>query len=187
VDPIVAAAQIVTALQTIVARNMDPTVPVVVSVCKFQAGSAFNIIPETARLAGTVRTLDDATAEHVHRRLSAIVQHVASGLGCTADVQIKRNFPVTVNDAAATDFVLRVARDVVGAAAVRVEEKAEMGSEDFAYYAQKVPGCYVLLGLRAPGAAEHPAHHSPFFNFNDEAILPGVRMMVALALAAEGT
>jgi amidohydrolase len=186
VDPITAAAQIVMALQTIVARNVDPTVPVVVSVCRFRAGTAFNIIPEEAHLGGTVRTLDDATAEMVHRRISGIAQHVALGMGCSADVEIQRNFPVTFNDAAATDFVLRVAREVVGAEAVRVEEKAEMGSEDFSYYAQKVPGCYFLLGLRAPGGADHPPHHSPYFDFNDEAILPGVRMMVALALAADG-
>jgi amidohydrolase len=185
VDPLMAAAQIVTALQTVVSRNVDPAIPVVLSVCRFQAGSAFNIIPEAAHLSGTVRTLDDATAEYVHRRLSSIVQHVATGMGCSADVRIQRNFPVTVNDPAATDFVLRVARDVVGEQSVRIQEKASMGSEDFAYFAQKVPGCYFLLGLRPPGATEHAPHHSPFFDFNDEAILTGVRMLVALALAAK--
>jgi amidohydrolase len=183
-DPIVAAAQIVTALQTVVSRNVDPVTPAVVSVCRFQAGTAFNIIPQTALLAGTVRTLEDATADKVHRRISGIAQHVASAMGCSADVQITRSCPVTSNDAAATELVLRVAREVVGAEAVHVETNPEMGAEDFSFFSRQVPGCYFLLGMRPRGQAAYPAHHSPFFDFNDEVILPGVRMMVALALAS---
>jgi amidohydrolase len=183
VDPIVAAAQVVTALQTVVSRNVDPTAQAVVTVGEFHAGTAINIIPQSAALAGTIRTLDDAVAEHIHRRLSAVAQHVSAGLGCSADVRIAREFPVTVNDPAATALLRRVARDVLGEQAVR-EQSVTMGSEDFSFLSAVVPGCYFFLGLRRTGQGEYPAVHSPQFDFNDEAILPGVRMMVALALAS---
>jgi len=99
-------------------------------------------------------------------------------------VRIERYYPVTSNDAAATEYVLRVAREVVGESAIKIEEAAEMGSEDFAYYARQVPGCFFFLGLRPPGATAYPNVHSPTYDFNDEVVLPGMRMLVAIALAA---
>ena len=98
-------------------------------------------------------------------------------------MQITREFPVTINDPAATEFLQRVAADVLGPGAVR-QQSVTMGSEDFAFLSSRVPGCYFFLGLRPAGQQEYPAVHSPHFDFNDEAILPGVRMMVTLALAS---
>ena len=183
-DPVLAAAHVVTALQSIASRNVDPTASAVVTVGKLHAGTAFNIIPQTAHIEGTVRTFEPAVAELVHGRIKAIAEQVAGGLGCSADVRIVPYYPVTANDPRATEFFLRVARGVLGEPAVRLLERPEMGSEDFSFYARKVPGCYFLLGLHPPGAEPLPPNHSPLFDFNDLAIGTGVKLLVALALSS---
>ena len=183
-DPILAAAHVVTALQSIVARNVDPTSNAVVTVGTLHAGTAINIIPDSARIEGTVRTLDDDVAKTVHDRLTAIAQQVAGGLGCSADVKIVRYYPLTANDPGATECFFRVARDVLGEPAVTTWQKPEMGSEDFSFYARQVPACFFFLGIRPPDRAECPGPHSSNFDFNDDAIITGVRLFVALALSA---
>ena len=183
-DPILAAAHVVTALQSIASRNVDPLAAAVVTVGKLHAGTAFNIIPESARIEGTVRTFEPPVAALVHERIRAIAQQVAGGLGCSADVRIEPYYPVTANDPGATDRFLRVARGVLGEAAVKSLDKPEMGSEDFSFYAQRVPGCYFFLGLHPPGAEPSPPNHSPLFDFTDAAVGIGVRLFAALALSS---
>ncbi|HUS47846.1 MAG TPA: amidohydrolase [Phycisphaerae bacterium] len=181
-DPVLAAAHVVTAIQSIVARNVDPADAAVITVGRFQAGTAVNIIPESAELAGTIRSLDDETAGLLHTRLADIARQIAGGLGCSADVHVESEYPVTANDAAATRRLMRAAAAVLGRRNTRALEKPEMGSEDFSCYCQRVPGCLFFLGVRPKGRSACPSLHSPEFDFRDEAITPGVRVMAGLAL-----
>jgi len=186
-DPIAAAAQIVSALQTVVARNADPTDAAVLTVGTFNAGRAANIIPELATLTGTTRALNDATATLIHDRLREIAQQVAAAMGCEAQVQIHAGYPATINDAQCVDDVLRTAGRVLGAERAVTLERPSMAAEDFAYYGRSdgVRGAFYFLGLRPPGQATYPGLHTATFDFNDEVIPVGVRMMCELALGAD--
>jgi hippurate hydrolase len=176
VDPVIVAAHTIAALQTIASRSVDPLESVVVSTCMVRAGDAFNIIPETAMLAGTVRTLDERVRDLVETRLKAIVESTATGFGAKASVRYERFVPVTVNDAAKTELALRVARDVAGAPNVRDDVSPTMGAEDFAHMLKARPGAYILIG-NGPS----PGLHTPGFNFNDAALPFGISYFARLA------
>jgi amidohydrolase len=182
VDPIVVGSQIVNALQTIVSRNVDITrLPAVVSVGQFQSGVRNNIIPDSARLVGTIRTFDAAVQDDIHARIRRIAEGVAAGAGATVDVQIHRYAPVTANDPALTARMLPTLERV---APGRVKESEFItGAEDFTFFQQKVPGLFVFLGITPPDqVGKAPANHSPFF-YVDEAALPtGVRALAHLAV-----
>jgi len=182
VDPIVVGSQIVNALQTIVSRNVDITrLPAVVSVGQFQSGVRNNIIPDSARLVGTIRTFDTAVQDDIHARIRRIAEGVAAGAGATVDVQIHRYAPVTANDPALTARMLPTLERV---APGRVKESEFItGAEDFTFFQQKVPGLFVFLGITPPDqVGKAPANHSPFF-YVDEAALPtGVRALAHLAV-----
>jgi amidohydrolase len=180
-DPVVCAAAIVTALQSIVARNVDPLDAAVVSVTVLQAGDAFNVIPERAVIKGTQRSLSESTRALVERRIAEVAEGVARAHGCRATVDIQRNYPVTVNDAGAVAEFERVARESLGADRVRTLAAPVMGGEDFAFYGPHARSCYWALGL-APGGAPYPPLHAPDFDFNDDAIATGVEVMCALAV-----
>ena len=180
-DPVVCAAAIVTALQSIVARNVDPLDAAVVSVTVLQAGDAFNVIPEHAVIKGTQRSLSESTRVLVERRIAEVAEGVARAHGCRATVDIQRNYPVTVNDAGAVAEFERVARESLGADRVRTLAAPVMGGEDFAFYGPHARSCYWALGL-APGGAPYPPLHAPDFDFNDDAITTGVEVMCALAV-----
>lgn len=180
-DPVVCAAAIVTALQSIVARNVDPLDAAVVSVTVLQAGDAFNVIPERAIIKGTQRSLSESTRALVERRIAEVADGVARAHGCRATVDIQRNYPVTVNDAGAVAEFERVARESLGADRVRTLAAPVMGGEDFAFYGPHARSCYWALGL-APGGAPYPPLHAPDFDFNDDAIATGVEVMCALAV-----
>ena len=179
-DPIVTAAGAVMNLQQIASREWDPTDPVVVTVGIFQAGTATNVIPDTARIEGTVRTLREpqrkVAAAMVERRLRAI----AAAGECALHFEWVPGYPATVNDPAAAAFVAEIAKHVVGAEHFYPVPRPSMGGEDFAYYLQKVPGCFFLIGLDTPGGAKSAPLHSDRFNFNDEALPVGVRMFIEL-------
>jgi amidohydrolase len=180
-DPVLAAAHIVTALQSVVARGVDPLDSAVLTVGAIHAGSATNIIPDSAELRGTLRSFKPETRAALRDRLRQVSESVAHGLGCGAEVALTELYPVTMNDPAMTRFVREVAEDVVGAGHV-VEGKPVMGGEDFSYFLQKVPGAFVFLGSsnEAKGLC-HP-HHSPLFDF-DEACLPiGVELLARIAM-----
>jgi amidohydrolase len=183
-DPILASAHIITALQSIVARNVSPLDACVVSCGAIHAGTADNIIPESCQFIGTIRTLLPATRELAQKKFFNVVEQTAKGLGCEAKIEWMPGYPVTSNDAKTTERFFEVARGALGAARVEVVEQPTMGGEDFAYYGQRVPACFFLLGLKPAGVASSPTLHQPDFDFNDEALPVGVRMMSELALKA---
>ncbi|SEL16375.1 hippurate hydrolase [Roseivivax marinus] len=166
IDTTVAAAQVVTALQTIASRNADPVGQVVVSVTSFQTSSnAFNVIPQKVHLKGTVRTLSPEMRDLVEARMTTICTSVAEAFGATARVDYLRNYPVMVNTEAQTDFAAEVASAVAGGC-----DTADlvMGGEDFAYMLEERPGAYILVGN-----GDTASVHSPDYDFNDEAIPAG--------------
>ncbi|MCD1616800.1 amidohydrolase [Salipiger manganoxidans] len=166
VDPTVAAAQIVTALQTIASRNADPVSQIVVSVTSFETSSkAFNVIPQSVTLRGTVRTLSPENRDLAETRIAEICTGMATALRTEAEVEYTRNYPVMVNHDEQTDFAAEVARAVSGDCA---EAPLVMGGEDFAFMLEERPGAYILVG----NGDTAPVHH-PAYNFNDEAIPAG--------------
>jgi amidohydrolase len=182
-DPVVAASAIVTAFQTIAARNTDPLDSTVVSTTVIQGGSAHNIIPDDVRLEGTVRTLGGDTQRMAMDRLASIAEHTAQAHGCTADVNYMLGYPVTENHPDAVDTFNRVARTTVGPERVVDVPTPFMGGEDFSFYCHQVPSCFFLLGLLAPGVTSMPQLHQPTFDFNDDALATGIEMFCRLALA----
>ncbi len=181
VDPIVTAAQIVTALQTVVSRNVDPLATAVLTMGTIHGGTAFNIIADEVELTGTVRTFAAAVREQVLSRLVAIAQGTAAALGATAEVAIKPISPAVVNDLAATRLVHEAAAAILGEAQV-LDAYQTMGAEDAAFFLQAVPGCYFFLGSANPERGLDAPHHSPRFDF-DEAVLPLGVAILAEAVA----
>jgi len=178
VDPIVAAAQIVTALQTIASRNAPPHEALVVSVTQFHAGSADNVIAETTELRGTIRAFSPETRDLAARRIGEIAKGVGEGFGVEVDYDYRRCFPATINSEAESDAAARAAANVVGAANVRRSEPPSMTAEDFAFMLEARPGCYIWLGQ---GSAEHPRMlHSPTYDFNDTVIPTGIAWWKAI-------
>jgi amidohydrolase len=183
VDPIVAASHIVVALQSVASRNVDPLDSVVVTIGIFEGGVAHNVIPETVRLRGTMRTLLDATYATARERVESLVRHTAEAFGAHAEVIWGENpYPVTVNHPEATERFRSVARQAIGTDYVHEEPHPSMGGEDFSYYGAVAPACFYFLGVRPRGEHSHPNLHSPRFDFNDDAIATGIELMVELAL-----
>ncbi|MCB9838644.1 MAG: amidohydrolase [Phycisphaeraceae bacterium] len=184
IDPIVASAQCVTALQTIASRATDPLDSVVCTVAAFHAGTtAHNVIPEEARLLGTVRTLRDNVRALARERLHELVHYTARAHGCHATIDYVEGYPVTWNDPALTEGWFGSMREVFGAERVGVVERPIMGGEDFSYYGKVIPATFFLLGLCPEGRGSYPKLHTPGFDFNDDAIPVGVEAMCSLALA----
>lgn len=167
IDTNLAAAHVLIALQSIASRNVDPLKQVVVSVCTFRSETeAYNVIPQTVLLRGTVRALDPDVRDLAQERLSRIATLTAEAYGCTADVEYERGYPITVNAEANTDFAADIAEIVAGS--VDRETTPIMAGEDFSYMLEKRPGAYMFLGN---GSGAH-VHH-PEYNFNDDAIPAG--------------
>ena len=177
-DAVVIAAHVVTALQTVVSREVDPVEPAVLTVGEIGAGTAFNIIPETARLGGTVRTLNEDLRKRMPERIEAIARGVAGGMRADASLDYTFSYPVTKNDTEAANRVLGVAGDLFGEGSVLRLANPSMGAEDFAYFLERVPGAFVWLGV----GTDVSGLHTPQFAF-DEGILPrGSALLAALAL-----
>jgi amidohydrolase len=182
IDPIVVGSQIVTSLQTIVSRHVDIThLPAIVSVGQFQSGVRNNIIPDTARLVGTIRTFDEVVRRDIHARVRRIAEGVASGAGAKVDVRIHDGYPVTSNDPALTARMLPTLERV---APGKVEVSPLItGAEDFTYYQKHAPGLFVFLGITPPGqVGKAPANHSPLFYVDEKALPTGVRALAHLAV-----
>ena len=171
VDTLLVACQVVTALQSIVSRNVDPLQSAVVSVCSFKAGDTFNVIPQKARLLGTVRTLTPEIRDLCETRVRAIVETICAAYGATVKIDYSRGYPVTRNHAEQTDFIVQVANEVGGADAVDTSIAPLMGAEDFSYMLEKRPGAYIFLGNGDTAGVHHPK-----YDFNDEAIPYGVSL-----------
>ena len=170
-DTLLAACQVVNALQSVVARNVDPLDSAVVSVCSFKAGDAYNIIPQTAKLMGTVRTLTEPIRDLCEERIKAVVEATCAAYGATAVVDYRRGYPVTRNHPEQTDFMARVAAEVAGERAVDTGIVPLMGSEDFSYMLEERPGAYIFMGNGDTAGVHHPK-----YDFDDGAIPYGVSL-----------
>ena len=179
IDPIVAGAQIVNALQTIASREVAPLDSIVVSVTQFHAGTANNIIPEAAHLTGTIRALKNETRAYAKTRFHEIVEHVAALNRCKVSIDFEDGYPVTVNHLAETEFATQVARDIVGADKVLYGIPPEMGAEDFSYMLEARPGAFIFIGNGSTAGLHHPE-----YDFNDKAIPVGVSYWARLVETA---
>ena len=174
IDSVLVGSQVITALQTIVSRSIDPLESAVISICEFHAGHARNVIPQTAELRGTIRTLTPRVRELVEKRIREVVAGVAQITGATIDLDYKRGYPVTVNHAAQTDTAIGVAKEIAGDANV-MESPPLMGAEDFSYMLEARPGAFIFCGNGDTAGLHHPA-----YNFNDEAIVYGTSYWIKL-------
>jgi amidohydrolase len=183
VDPVVASAHIITMAQSIASRNTRPTDSVVVTFGSVHAGSAYNVIPETCSLKGTIRTLDMDTRSTTKERFFEIVEQGARAMGCEATVRWNDGYPVTRNDEQEAERIAQIAAEAELADDFQWFPEPGMGGEDFSYYALKVPSCFYLIGLSEPARDPYPGLHTPGFDFNDKAIPVGMEMMCRLALS----
>jgi amidohydrolase len=174
IDSVLVGAQLITALQSIVSRSVDPLEAAVISICEFHAGNARNVIPQTAQLRGTVRTLTPEVRELVARRVREVVAGVAQITGARIDLEYLPGYPVVVNHAAQTEFATEVAKEVAGAANVH-DMPPMMGAEDFAYMLEARPGAFIFCGNGNSAGLHHPA-----YDFDDEAIVFGTSYWIKL-------
>jgi amidohydrolase len=181
IDPIVIGAQIVTALQTLVAREIDPTEEAVVTVGTFQAGKAFNVIPDTAELGGTVRTFNARNRDLLERRIGELATGIGTAMRAEIEFTYTRGYPATVNDPAMTELVREEVAKVVGEDGLR-EAPLMMGAEDFSYFLEAVPGAYWFVGSQNPERGLVWGHHHPRFDLDEAAMAVGMESMVNVTL-----
>jgi amidohydrolase len=182
VDPIVIAAHLVTALQTLVARETDPVDNAVLSITSVHGGTAFNIIPEEVELKGTLRTFAADTRERHQRRIAALAEGIATGMRGSVVFDWRDGSPAVVNDAAATERVRHVAEGIDGIDRVIVAAQI-MGGDDMALWLQRAPGCYWFVGARAGEASAYP-HHHPSFDIDESALPLAVELFTKVILDA---
>jgi len=187
VDPVMAAVQLAQSLQTIITRDRDPLDPVVLSITQIHAGSADNVIPNDAVLRGTVRTFSHEALDLTETRMAEITEHICKALNCTAGFEFVRRYPPTLNDPVQTTFCANVLAGIIGADNVRKDVRPSMGSEDFSFMLQEVPGCYVWIG-NGDGTHRDAGHglgpcmlHNGSYDFNDTLIPIGATYWVELA------
>jgi amidohydrolase len=184
VDPVTAAAQIVLGLQTVASRQVDvASAPVIISVGSIHGGIRNNIIPDSVKLVGTIRTFDDAIQADVHNRVTTTAANIASAAGATAEVKIDKGYPVTVNDPDLVAATLPSLQKVVGEKDL-YEVPLVTGAEDFSYFAQRVPGFYFFLGAtpRGQDPAKAPSNHSPKFFLDETTLVVGLEALTTVAL-----
>jgi hippurate hydrolase len=179
IDTVLVGAQIINQIQSIVSRNVDPLQSAVVSICMFQAGSTDNVIPQTALLKGTARSLDPKVRDLLEARLHAVIEGTATLYGATAKLTYKRDYPVLRNHERETSFAASVATDVVGGPHVNTAMVPVMGAEDFSFMLEERPGAFIFVGNGPSAGLHHPA-----YNFNDEVIPIGTSYWVKLVETA---
>jgi len=180
IDPVVASAQIITALQTLVSRETPPLKAAVLSLTTLKAGVAFNIIPDTVEMIGTFRCFDSDLREKLLMSLSRTTEGIAASLRCTGRVTTEFLTPAVLNDSAMTAIVRDVATQIVGADRV-IQPDPLTGSDDVAYFWQKVPGCYAFVGSARPEWSPAPAHHNAKFDIDESAMEVGAELLVRAA------
>jgi amidohydrolase len=183
VDPVVVSAQIILGLQSIVSRQMNlTTAPVVISLGRIEGGTRTNIIPDEVRMAGTIRTFDAAMRQQVHERIRRTATSIAEAAGASAQVQIDPGYPITYNDPALAEQMAPSLKRV--ARVFNPDAPVAMASEDFSFYAQKVPGLFFFLGITPKGTdpATAAANHSPRFFVDESALVTGVRALASVAV-----
>jgi amidohydrolase len=179
IDPVVIGAHMITAMQTIVSRNVDPLKSAVVSITMVQAGNADNVIPQSVRLRGTARSLAEEVRVQLEERLNALVEHTAAAFAAKAKLTYRRNYPVLVNHERQTEFAASVAKDIAGEGRVDTELPPMMGAEDFSFMLNERPGAFIWVGNGDSAGLHHPK-----YNFNDEAIPFGTSYWVKLVETA---
>ncbi len=186
VDPIVIASQVIAAAQTIVSRTTDPLQAAVVTFSQVEAGTTYNIIPQSVAMKGTIRSLDEGVRRAVHRKLVKIATGIAESMGARAIIDVRDGYPVTYNDESAVTFVEGVFESDLGRQLTHVPIAPVMGGEDFAFYAEKVPATFVALGVRPRDRDSYPNLHQSDYDFHDDAIPLGIRYHVEVARAFVG-
>ncbi|MEZ2218609.1 M20 aminoacylase family protein [Rhizobium sp. RCC_161_2] len=176
IDPVLASAHVVIALQSIVSRGMDPLKSLVISVTTTHGGTAHNVIPSFVTLTGTVRTLLPETRDFAEKRIREVAQATAMAHGATADVNYHRGYPVTVNHDSETEFAIGVAGSVAGTSAVEANTAPRMGAEDFSYMLESRPGAFIFIGNGDTAGLHHPA-----YDFNDDVLPYGISYWVTMA------
>jgi amidohydrolase len=182
VDPVFAAAQIVTNLQSIVSRNVSPLKNAVLSVTQIHGGETFNVIPPMVELTGTIRTFEDPVHRLVHQRFEEIVLHTAAALNCQGEIRYEHLTPPVVNHPDMTQLVADAAAAVLPQVKI-LRDLQTMGSEDMAFFQQRVPGCFFFVGSANPELGLRYGHHHPRFNFDENAMCYGVAILTAAALS----
>ncbi len=180
-DPVTTAAQIITGLQTIVSRRTDPIHPVVITIGKVEAGSKHNIIPETALLSGTARTIDPYSTKMMPIWIRQLAEGIARANGLKASLRYERGYPVLFNDPGMVDFCEKVITSFRGKKAVVHITEPMMGGEDMAYFLQKTPGAFLRLGSLKDRATAYPWHH-PKFDIDEKSLSLGANMLTAITL-----
>lgn len=178
VDPVVAGAQVISALQNIVSRNVPPLESAVVTVTSMTGGEAFNVIPETVELRGTIRSFKPEVRDLVLERFQEIVVGVSEAMGCQAEVALRKITPATVNDLEMAERVRGVASRILPQAELDTDERT-MGSEDMAYLMDDIPGCYFFVGSANHDQGLDAAHHHPKFDFDESALPRAAALMAA--------
>ena len=174
-DPIVASCALVTALQTVASRNADPHDSIVVSVTALNAGEAFNVIPQSAEIKGSVRTLTPEIRDLAEKRIGEIIEGVMKAFGMKYELNYRRGYPVTFNHAGQTDFATSVTKEAFGSDAINTAVPPTMGSEDFSYMLEERPGAFINIGN-----GDSAGLHNPAYEFNDAAIPVGVNYWASL-------
>jgi len=175
VDAVLTGAHIITAIQSIVARSVDPLKSAVISICMFQAGNTDNVLPQTVQLRGTARSFDPQVRDLIEKRLHEVVEGTATALGAKAKLTYVRNYPVLSNHPRETDFAAAIATEVAGAQQVDTDIPPMMGAEDFSFMLNAKPGAFIWIGNGDSAGLHHPA-----YNFNDDAIPYGTSYWVRL-------
>lgn len=181
VDPILASAEIISALQSVVARNVDPLKPAVITVGSIKGGEAFNVIPPKVEMTGTIRTFELDVREIVLKRFRAVVEHTAMALGCTAEIDLKRISPAVINAGEVAEKVLSAAQKVFPETQVDEGMYQTMGAEDMAYMLEEVPGCYFFVGSANAEKGLDYDHHHPKFDIDEDALPRAAALMAAAA------
>jgi amidohydrolase len=182
VDPLLASAHIITGLQGIVSRNVPPLKTAVVSVCTIHGGEAFNVIPPSVELTGTIRTFEPEIRSTVLEHFNQTVTSIAAGLGCQVEIEINQLTPATINQPEIAGQVAATARRLLPQSEIDTRNYITMGSEDFAFILEKLPGCFFFIGSANPKKGLDASHHNPKFDF-DESILPQAAGLMAAAVA----
>jgi len=182
IDPVITAAQIVSALQSIVSRNVPPLESAVVTVTSIHGGEAFNVIPQEVVLKGTIRTFDSSIRDLVFQRFREIVTGVAQSMGCKVEVDLKRITPAVINDVTITNQVLDIASRILPKDTISTSTRT-MGSEDMAYMMEEIPGCYFFVGSSNAEKKLDASHHHPSFDF-DEDVLPYAAGLMAASVSS---
>jgi hippurate hydrolase len=179
IDTVLVGAQIINAIQSVVARNVDPLKSAVVSICMFRAGNADNVIPQTVQLRGTARSLAADVRDLLEKRLRVVVESTAAAHGGKAKLTYKRGYPVLVNHEDQTEFAASIASQIAGSDKVDTSLPPMMGAEDFSYMLNARPGAFIWIGNGDSAGLHHPS-----YNFNDEAIPFGTSYWVRLVETA---